>query len=423
MNSHDARPFADDGKCAVHGMRRALAEVLTSVGADADQPQEISRQFGIDKTLAWRISRVVREEDVWEAVQHIPRRPSIRLFVDAMARHGAPEKPLETVWRALGEFERFVELHSGDRETLEMMVSAGARRSAGKRLESFRKAGFQASSAIWGVQARTQISLHLMAPSALDPEALSMSTVCGLTDFRRLRPDVPWAVASLSHWETAEPPANGTGGAGAPHGTAIADRWQPIPMDPAVPAGAPPLLQEFCSRPLPELDRFKEREGLVRYLLREGPVGNTAAATVVFGWNLPRAASPYEGYPGETGEHGVMLTTPVEAVIHDLFIHRSLAFAFGPTAHVYSQLPGGPQYPASGPRIGLLPVGGEVIDLGAGPPDTTTTELPRYREMAEVAVRQMGFELSDFQGYRFRVRYPPIPALAVLRHPLLRRPS
>lgn len=407
MSTLDAKPFVDDGKTAVHGLRRALADVLSSVGADADEPQEISRQFGLDKTLAWRISRVVREEDVWEAVQHIPRRPSIRLFIAAMSKHGATDERVETVWAALSEFERFVEVHSGDRETLEMMVSAGAKRSSGKRLETFRKSGFQANSAIWGVQARAQISLHFMAPSATNPEAVSMSTVCGLSEFRRLRPDVPWAVASVSQWDGLD-----AGG----------DAWRPIPLDPTVQPGGAPLLKHFCSQPLPDLDLIKERQGLERYMLKEGSVGSTAAATLVFGWNYPSTASKYQSYPGEDGEHGVMLSTPVEAVIHDLFIHRSMAFAFNPTAHVYSQLPGGPQYPSSGRKAGLLPVGGDVVDLGYGPPDTTTTELPRYREMAEFTAKAMGFDLTDFQGYRFRLRYPPIPAIAVLRHPLLKRP-
>jgi hypothetical protein len=401
----DAKPFADDGKSAVHGLRRALAEVLVAVGADADQPQEISRQFGLDKTLAWRISRVVREDDVWEAVQHIPRRPSIRIFVNAMTKHGASPDRVETVWHALGEFERFIEVHSGDRETLEMMVSSAAKRSAGKRLETFRKSGFQANSAIWGVQARTQIALQLMAPSATNPESLSMSTICGLTDFRRLRPDVPWAIASMSQWDDLAP----------------IERWKPTPIDPTVSLEDGPLMREFCSHPLPDLHMLKEREDLVRFMLSEGPVGNTAAATVVFGWNYPSVASKYQNYPGEVGEHGTLLSTPVESVVHDLFIHRSLDFAFNPTAHVYSQLPGGPQYPSGGRKAGLLPVPDEVTDLGAGPPDTTTPELHRYREMVEAAVRQMGHELNDFQGYRFRVRYPPIPTLAVLRHALLPR--
>lgn len=407
MSMLDAKPFVEDGKTAVHGLRRAFADVLSSLGADATEPQEISRRFGLDKTLAWRIARVIREDDAWEAVQHIPRRPSVRLFVSAMSKHGAAGELTESVWKALDQFERFVEVHSGDRETLEAMVSAAAKRSAGKRLEMFRKNGFHANSALWGVQARVQISMHVIAPALDIEDALAIGVVCGLADFRRLRPDVPWAVGSLAQWDDLSMPED----------------IRPQPLDASTRPGEAPLMREFCSTPLPEIRTLVESRDLVRYMLAEGPVGNTAAATAVLGWTFSRVASRFQTYPGECGEHGVALSTPVESVVHDLFVHRSMRFAFNPTAHVYSQLPGGPKYPDSGRLAGLLPVPGDVVDLGAGPPDTTTAELPRYREMLEFTVKRMGHALNDFQGYRFRVRFPPIPAMAVLRHNLLPKPD
>lgn len=401
-----SKPFLDDARSAVHGLRRALADVLTSVQANADEPQELSRRFGLDKTLTWRIARVIRAEDPSEAVPHLPRPPSIRIFVRAMSKHGAPADRVESVLTALNQFERFVEVHSGDRETLEMMLGASPKRTAAKRMEAFRKSGFQANSAIWGVQARTQISLHIMAPGP-DESGLCMSTVCGLTDFRRLRPDVPWSVAAMARWD--EDGADDV-------------RRRVEPLDPGVAAGDPPLIREFCSQPMPELYCATESHSLVRYMLAEGPVGNTAAATVVFGWCYPNSASRFQSYPGEEGEHGVMLSTPVESVIHDLLIHRSLDFAFNPTAHVYSQLPGGPQYPASGRKAGLLPVPDELVDLGSNP-DMTTVEIPRYREISEFAVAHLGHTLADYRGYRFRIKYPPIPAIAILRHNLLPAPA
>ena len=195
----ESKPFLDDGRSAVQGLRRALAEVLAAVGADPSQPQEISRRFGLDKTLTWRITRVVREGNAWDAIEHIPRRPSIGIFVSAMSKHGASAERIDKLWRAMTEFERFVETHSGDRETLDMMVSVPARKSAAKRLEAFRKAGFQANSATWGVRAKIQLATHIMSPG-LKPGHVDIGTVCGLVDFRRLRPNVPWAIASINSW-------------------------------------------------------------------------------------------------------------------------------------------------------------------------------------------------------------------------------
>jgi hypothetical protein len=401
-----AKPFQDDGRTAVHGLRRALAGVLASVGADADQPQEISRKYGLDKTLTWRISRVVREEDVWEAVQHIPRRPSMRIFARAMAKHGAAEESVESLWKAVEEFERFIETHSGDRETLEMMASPAGRRSAARRMENFRKAGYQAGAAVWGVCTRTQIKVHFVAPSKVK-DRLDVSIISALVDFKRLRADVPWAVGFMSQWDVNEG-----------FGTDLAP-WEAV--DRSVAPGDIPLMQEFCSDPLPIIEKTQLRPGLVRYMLTKGPVGSTAASTIVLGWRYPAAVSVHQSYPGETGEYRVDLTTPAQGAINDVYIHRDLKFALNPTAHVYSALPGGAQYNEGAGNAVTLPVPCEVVDLGT-PPQTVTPELQAFGEIVSATAKQAGHSLADFLGYRHRLTYPPIPCIAVLRHALLPKP-
>jgi hypothetical protein len=406
-----SKPFIEDTRTAVQGLRRALADVLTSVRANADEPQEVSRRFGLDKTLTWRIARVIRAEDPSEAVAHIPRSPSIHIFLRAMSKHGAPAERVESVLAALSDFERFVHTHSGDRETLEMMLGASPKRSAAKRMEGFRKTGFQANCATWGVRARIQLALHFAAPSAV-VGAVDTATVTGLVDFRRLRPDVPWGVASVLAWD-----AQGVALNGDHPGTFAA-------LDPSVRAGDAPVLREFCTSPTPAMRTIEYPKGTKKFMLCEGPVGNTAAATIMSGWLALGVGSVRESEPGELGEHGVVLSTPVEELIHDLYIHRDLPFAMDPDSRVYNQLPSGPQYPTGGPEAALLPVPTDVADLGGGvasggEPDTTTPEIPRYREIAELAARRLGWNLGDFHGYRYRLRYPPIPAMQVMRHRLM----
>ncbi len=405
LTTIQSRPFAEDGRLAVNGLRQALADVLFSVGADPGEPQELSRKFGLDKTLTWKISRVVREDDAWEAVQHIPRRPSIEIFTRAMTKHGAPNHTVESLWDAVEVFEHFIETHSGDRETLEMMAGASAKRTASKRMEAFRKSGYQAGAAVWGVHARLQLASQLIAPGAADG-TLDLAVVCGLLGFRRLRANVPWAVASVHAWD-------GESEFDAEYPTKLA------PIDPSIRRGDVPLLRQFCSQPQADMLSVEHPAKTHRFMLAEGPVGKTAAATVFLGWMVRDVASIRQSFPGETGDHIVNLSTPVEELVHDLFIHRDLRVAMNPTAHVYSQLPGGPQYPAGGKDAALLPVPTEVAELGACPPDATMLEIPRYREMIEMAAQRLGHSLNDFAAYRFRLRYPPIPAMAVMRHNLL----
>lgn len=415
MSSIETKPFIDDGKSAVHGLRRALATMLQSVGASAEEPQEIARRFGLDKTLTWRIARVVREEDVWEAVQHIPRRPSIQLFVTAMTKHGASNQSAELVYDALDQFEEFVLRHSGDRETLEMMAGPSARRSSDKRMEAFRKTGYEANSAIWGVRAKMQLATKFVVPGT-DPGMLSLGTVCGLVDFRRLRPETRWAVASVYSW----------GGENSEH-QELTGVIQPMHKDSprnarglATPESL--LLGQFCTTPLPDMQIIEQPARTYRYMLTEGPVGNTAAATMLLGFKSPNTASDRPSYAGEVGNHLVSLSTPCEELLHDVFIHKSLAFAMNPTAHVFSQMPGGPQFPNDGGTASGLPVPQEVVDLGGGEadPDIMIAEIPNYLEILHMATDSMGPPLKDFRAFRYRLRYPPIPTLAIMRHALRR---
>jgi len=122
------------------------------------------------------------------------------------------------------------------------------------------------------------------------------------------------------------------------------------------------------------------------------------------------------------GEHIARLSTPSEILIHDLIVHEDLDYAFSPDISLYNQLPSAPEYPASGRDQGLLPVHEKVIELGRGPAGLTTVELPQYKSMIQAVHERLGWNADQFHGFRFKMRYPPIPAMAVLRYDLTERP-
>ncbi len=386
-------------------LRRALTELVMSAGGDATQPQELARQFGLDKSLAWKISKVVTESDPAVAAPLLPRASGLSIFIRSLRKAGAPPVSVEATERAIEDFNRMVEVHCGDRDTLEMMLGATAA-SAGRRLEAHRKLSFRGNSATWGVQARVQLAAQFAAPSE-EPGLLDIAVVAGLIDFRRLRQEVPWSVAAMG--AVTDDWAARNGGA--------VEAIDPAGLGP----GGAPLMPEFCSRPLPTLRLGPAGPGLTRFELTEGPVGNTAALTCVTGWRHRHAVPIYRTESDRFGEHFCSLSTPVEVLIHDVFLHRDMAFAIPPTTAVYSRLPSGPVYPQSGRDKGRLPVE-PAIDLGSAPPDVFVTDLPAYPEMVRRVMDRMGWRLDDFHGFRLRLRYPPIPALAVTRYELPERP-
>jgi hypothetical protein len=157
--------------------------------------------------------------------------------------------------------------------------------------------------------------------------------------------------------------------------------------------------------------------GITRYEITEGAVGNTGIITCMTGWMGRAAVIRHRTAEDTLGEHMCNINTPTELLIFDLFVHRGLDFD-APKLFLYSQLPGGPLYPRGGRDVGLLPLREGIIDLGAGPPDVVTPELPRYRAITELAMRRLCGTPADYQGYRLKLRYPPIPTIAVYRHML-----
>lgn len=383
-------------------VRTAFSETLASLGINAGKPQEASRKLNLDKNLTWKICRLVRDTNPLAAIPLIPGRAGLNILIDAFAKAEAPPDLIAEVRAATAEFDRMVEMHSGNRDTLQMMLGNLTDAGQQERDEAHRKLSFRGNSAIWGAQARVQLCTNIIAPGS-DPNMADLAWMSGLIDFRRLRRDATWAMAAARK---------------------TTDDGSPMPVgeiraiDPAFDGNdKAPLLGNFCSNPLPDIRINLGPDGVTRYELIEGPVGNTATATCIiglYGRNFVRRRRA----PEDTiGEHYARLYTPAETLIHDLFVHRDLAYALSPQILLYSQLPGTPSYPTAGRERGLLSVSDPIIQLG-NPPDVVTTELPAYSRMMRSVFERISWRAEEFHGFRFKLRYPPIPTLAVWRYEL-----
>ena len=196
------------------------------------------------------------------------------------------------------------------------------------------------------------------------------------------------------------------------------------------------LAERDWIRPLPEgaLDEIDAALGGVktrglawRDITRaDFPLPEFAATLAEGGRELEHGRGFVRRYRSEDdtiGEHVARMSTPVEVLVHDLFVHQDLKHAFAPDVGLYSQLPGGPMYPGSGRNQGELPLHERVIDLGQGTSGLMTLEVPQYKVMLQSVYDRLGWDADAFHGFRFKMRYPPIPSLAVLRYDLPESPQ
>jgi hypothetical protein len=399
----------------IERVRRAVADVLTCIGASEQRPQAVARQLTLDKSLAWKLCRFVSESNPSIALSRMPGRPGMKIFCERLVSTGTPAYAVEAVSTASEAFETFTSRHAGTRSSLTVMLAAADSSSAADIECDNRKLSFQGNSAIWGVRARVQVFLQFIVPSAEKPGFGDLGVVCGLIDVHRLRSDVAWPICRLGfvddNWKPFDPSNGASPGQPLP--------GSPQPMDPSVGFGVAPILPEYCSVPLPHLRTIHQPSGVARVELAEGAVGMTAAATCLVGW-LHRGVAEFRSHPGnECGEYCANLNTPAEVLIHELFVHKSLTFATDPDLSLYSALPGGPAYPSEGRDVGQLRCTDRIIPVDPGQDSQLIcAEVPFYASLVKTAIAQMGYPPTELIGFRRRMEYPPIPAISIFRHDL-----
>jgi hypothetical protein len=252
---------------------------------------------------------------------------------------------------------------------------------------------FQGASYVWGVQARVSLKLGVVAPGTR-PGTLDFASVNALVDFRRMRSDVAWVMASRRSRND--------------DGTRMATQASEA-IDPAF--GGPdqaPLVADLCSQPLPEFRRYEE-QGWTRFELVEGRVGNTGALTCVLG-TMQRQIPFYRTEQNEWGVHQAKCDIPAEFLLLDVFFHRDLSFAMQPQPVLYSEAAA--NVPEADRHRHRLPLSEELTDLGMTGMAPVTPEVPRYEAILATIHERTGWNPSAFPWLQDAHRVSRLPVIA-----------
>ncbi|MCL4221254.1 MAG: hypothetical protein KJZ65_07780 [Phycisphaerales bacterium] len=324
------------------------------------------------------------------------------IFLDALESWGAQQLDLQAVRDAAERFEEVIELHVGDRPTLQLVLD-GLAPGAADRLEMSRKLAFRDNSGIYGVQARTRMALHVLAPNADDPGKLDLAMVRGYIGFRRLRPLVRWPMFQMRAWSTGDDQMM------------THQRWEPI--EASGNGQQTCLMPSFSSANLLEICTETTPEG-IDIVAMPGPVGNFGAIDCIVGDMMRSAVSRYRSADDGTGELGAAITVPVETLVVDLVAHEDLAFALTPKVVVFGHV--APHGRPSGREDALttLPIMDEVRELSGRPPAMATPRVPKYSDLVVQVCKWLGCPLDKMRAVRLEMKYPPLGANVVFRFEL-----
>lgn len=406
QTEHHVNTFEEDYKAAAQTVRAAFTELLSSAGASPDNSRELARRFGLNKNLTWKLAKIVTGSDPYAAAQHVPGPHGVEILLKALRKGGASDVAINEARAAIRTFERVVEVHTGDRATLELMLAdLASRPTRAEHLLHNRKLAFQGNSGTFGIRAKAQIGVSVLAPSQT-PGQVDLIQCGGVLGLRRLRQDARWLLfrrASFTDDGTKSEPAGGEA------------------LDPDFSTGMP-LIGSFCSTPLPKLD-VVSTDKEYQYELPPGPVGNQAAVNIVYGVIMRATGTAFRDEHDEYAELFCTASTPAEVLQFDLVVHEDLPWAMAPTPRIYSRIDSGEIHAMSGRRRNVLPFTETVQELGRGLMNMASPHVAWQTSLVQEVFDRAGWDPERFHGFRLTIPYPPIPSMAMLRAKLPERPA
>ena len=395
MTASEVKSLEIDAKRVLSRLRHAFGEVIQSLPGKISRPHEIQKTLQIDKRLAWKIAKFVHDDDLFGSVRHLAGPGGIDIFLNAASQKNVPAELITSTKQAVDDFERLIKTHAGGRAALEMMLGGYSHKSRSETDLFHRKAAFSANSYIWGVQAQSQLSVYMLSPNE-DSVSIDVAVLRGLVSFRRIR-SVPWIISRVRRLDD-----DGE----------VRRPLQLLPLDSRSvdPSGNPavPLLQDFCSKPLPPTRRVPDYAGYLADELLETEVGNLGEITCVTG------EVAYQGSPRFQEEHNKLLTfttlirTPVEELVFDCLVHENLFEKFDPTFSVYSDLT--PVFGDIRSDRDRLPITETIRHLGNDPTAAYTPHIPNYSKIVQWACDRLGWQRERFQLHRVHMSYPVNPS-------------
>ena len=402
--------FQAEADRVLQSLRTALTDVVGHVPGTVSKPVELRRALRIDANLSWKVFKVVKATDALAAGPYVPGDGALRTFFKAARKSGVPDQVISAARLAAADFNHLVTTYASDRPAFDSMASslAGGEEEVGQIALHHRRAAFRAQRHIYGAYAKARVSTLIAQPSS-DPRLLDIAGIIGFLALRRLRPDAALTISHVRNFDD--------------NGTARTVQYEPLDPSVEVKSGVP-LLPEFCSKPTPECKAIKITPDTVKIDLLSSGIGRKSAIDCIGGGIIPGGGGPrYRDGKSSTFRMSVTLRMPCEYLLHDVLVHEDTFGHADPIAYSCQENLG--DVAASTVSDDASCFGGfeRPVYMGKGPSALKTPDFPRYAELGHYTFEKLGWDAERFDVYRYRLEYPIMPSIIVMRFPLPDEPA
>ncbi len=389
--------FPQEIRNVLQQVRDQCAAIIEAVCGSGARAKDVSDAFEVHAKLGWQLWNVAYSDPL-TSFRFLPNEHGIKVWGQAAVKKGVPKELIAGFEEAVDKVRDVIEVHAEDREMFEMLVDANSEPSTDEAEVRWRKQAFAGNSFMFGARAKCVLSGAILYPSAR-PNWFNMVRLNGLIGLVRTRVGVRWPIATLVVQK--------------PDGSDNAPMREPLGNVAEFGNVTVPFLPEYCTRPLPPVERRTDGQTICDELL-PGIVGLTGANTIFTGEILHNVGPTHGLTGGEIAHFGTGVRTPCEILISDHIVHKSIFPEARRELRVYSELISD----TSRDDRDRLEVSEKIENLGRGLLRVRTAEIPRYAEILAMSFERIGLDPNEFDVFRVRMRYPPMPASVMMRHEL-----
>ncbi len=381
--------FAKQVEAVLSRTRAAAGELVRASPVTIDRATDLQRTLGVAPALAWQLFRLATAPDAFSALEFVPRAGSMARLLSSARERGFGVSAVDALREAYEEFQSLVRHHAGDRDTFDAMAAPLGKDSTGQIELKHRRAVFRGNVQVWGFQAST-VYRACVIHAGPTPGREAAAMIAGFVSIRQLRAQAPIPlmrrrVVLEAHGEMKEVPISGPG-----------------------------LLEEFSTTTRGSVVRAGEDGAEGGTLILRG-VGRAASETCFLGetvWEAPArdAQSPFS--------MGLLMTVPCETLLIDLLVQRGWSDpdgvavgTFGNPSNVESAMTGSAKY--------LMPARETGSYLGTSLEALHAPEVARCPALIGHVLARNGWDRSEFDIYRCRVKYPILHTAVSLHVPRL----
>ena len=391
---------------AISRARDAFSRIIEFKCPGSRAVTSVADAFGIHRKLAWQVSKVAYADDPFAAARHMPPAKSLDVWLKAARKAGVNESLIEAARDAGARFEALSETHASSRAEFEMLLESCVPDQDDATDARWRQQSFLGNSYTWGAHCRTLLAVSVLKPSPDRASFFDAVQVRGLIGFRQNRAGVRWVINQSVVLDDESKVTTGL---------------ERVPLDPSAADAhsGVPVLPAFCSTPTPRFERRRTPDGMMQDEFLPGPIGQSGERTLVTGEIIRNIGAVHATEHDRTAFFGTSVRTPAESLHFDMFVRAGL---FGPVERelrVFSDL-------TSAHAFGehdALKINTKIVRLGRGLGMAQTPDIPGYAELIASVCAAAGIRPDDYELYRVRMEYPPMPTSVMIRHDLLEADS